>query len=195
MPTNKLTTALVILLCVWISVLTVLFWRSMTPKEISLPPSSPSIDTSGDLHKVFVLLPGMTRDEVIREVGILDFKTRPGLRSGETWAYSSSNGENIYLNFDSDDRLVMITDGLAADTQKDPRAIRRPLLCRSKIVWLTEKATALDWAQRIGATVSPSKGVDANTVRLDSGAFGINLHFSSEGKLIGFQLTDPTWLD
>ena len=195
MTTAKLSTALMILAFVWLSVLTIFFWKSMVPTETTLPASAPSTGVSGDLDKAFVLLPGMTRDDVIREVGILDFKTRPGLRSGETWVYSSSDGENIYLNFDSDDRLVMITDGLAAEAQKDLKAVRRPLLCRLKLTWLADKDVALDWAQRIGATVSPTQGVDADTVMMSCGAIGLNLAFSGEGKLISFQLVDPTWLN
>lgn len=184
-----------ILAFVWLSVLTIFFWKTIVPREPALQVSVLSTGVSGDMEKAFVLLPGMTRDDVIREVGILDFKTRPGLRTGETWAYSSSDGENIYLNFDSDDRLVMITDGLATEAQKDLKAVRRPLLCRLKLTWLTEKDVTLDWAQRIGATVSPTQGVDANMVRMNCGAIELNLAFSSEGKLISFQLVDPTWLN
>jgi hypothetical protein len=184
-----------ILAFVWLSVLTIFFWNSIVPREPILPASVPSTGVSGDLDKAFVLLPGMTRDDVIREVGILDFKTRPGLRSGEKWVYSSSDGENIYLNFDSDDRLVMITDGLTAEAQKDLEAVRRPLLCRLKLTWLADKDVAIDWAQRIGATVSPMQGVDANIVRMSCGAVGLNLAFSSEDKLICLQMVDPTWLN
>lgn len=147
-----------------------------------------------ELADIFTVVPNMSRDDCMEQLCILNFWTRPGLFSGETWEFESPYGEGVVLNFDSRDVLYLVSTGVRMDEDNRIRAnTPRPLISRLKLRWFMEKEKAI--------SVMLSTGLfNGHPVR-EAGKYAVfsfsdvdvKLAFSDENLFTGIQLSDQEW--
>ncbi|MCD6282688.1 hypothetical protein J7J84_03675 [bacterium] len=162
------------------------------PWEAATPDAVASEDRG--LSGVFTVVPGMSRDECMEALCILNFWTRPGLFGGETWEFHSPYGEGIVLNFDSKDVLYLVSTGVRTDEDNRIKTnTPRPLISRLKLRWFMEKEKAI--------SVMLSTGLfNGHPVR-EAGKYAVfsfsdvdvKLAFSDENLFTGIQLSDQEW--
>jgi len=151
-------------------------------------PSSSDAALSG----LFLAVPGMSRDEVIRELGVLNFRVRPGL-FGENWVFESGHGETLYLNFRADDVLYLVTTGIRLDANGNTLSLRRrPLLSRAKLTWLMEREDVVGYLQSEGLSLASGSEDNEDEVFNKDGV-DVRVVFTDEGLLQVVQLSLQGW--
>jgi hypothetical protein len=141
------------------------------------------------LSQFFIAMPGMTRDECRRELGMLNFKRGMGY-GGEAWNYTSDKGESLTLCFNRDDRLYLVTCGISEKSWNTQELLGlRPLICDAKIRWMMDVKEALKLLYLTGLYVDEGKERSSGVWVMDSADTEVLLHSNSGGKLTAISLS------